>query len=110
MNFELIDWVIVAALLFVTTVFALYTRRYNRSVSDFLSASRSAGRYMLCIGDGMAGLGAISLIAMWELFYNAGFPLMWWRLICVTTILPTVFVRSPRNMPSLSSAISTVEA
>ena len=85
-----IDWTIIIGTLAITTWAALYTRRFTRSVSDFLAANRSAGRYVLCVGDGMAALGAISIIAMWEMYYQAGFTAMWWRMI-VWIILPSIF-------------------
>jgi len=37
---------------------AIYTRRYTRSVADFLSANRCAGRYLLTVAGGIASLGA----------------------------------------------------
>ena len=55
-----------------------YTRRYTRSVADFLSANRCAGRYLLTIADGIAGLGAISIVASWEQFYQGGFASLHW--------------------------------
>ena len=57
---------------------AWYTRRYTRSVADFLSANRCAGRYLLTIADGIAGVGAISIVASWEQFYQGGFASMHW--------------------------------
>jgi len=46
-----------------------------QGVADFLSASRSAGRYLLTIAGEMAGNGAISVVAMFELYYLSGFLL-----------------------------------
>ncbi len=88
MNFDILDWTIVIALLIVLTAAVVYIRRYNRSVSDFLSASRSANRYMLCVGDGIAGVCAISLIAVWEMYYSGGFPQVWWQTIMAQMLLP----------------------
>ena len=49
-----------------------------KSVADFLSAGRTAGRYMVSIAQGIAGLGAITIIANFEMNYQAGFPMTWW--------------------------------
>jgi Na+/proline symporter len=78
-----IDWSIVGVLLAVVIGAAIYTKKYTESVSDFLSANRCARRYLLCISGGMAGLGAISVIAMFEMYYRAGFTITWWGLMMV---------------------------
>ena len=67
------DWLIIGSLLLSITIAAVYTRRYTHSVADFLAANRTAGRYLLCISDGMAGLGAITIVMLFEMYYEAGF-------------------------------------
>ena len=76
-----VDWGIVFALLAFIVGAAIYTNRYTRSVADFLAANRSAGRYLLCISSGIAGLGAVSVVAMFEMYYAAGFTATWWGLM-----------------------------
>lgn len=73
MNLHAVDAVILLAILGSVAAVTLYARRYTRSVADYLTASRSAGRYLLTIADGIAGLGAISIVANWEQFYQVGF-------------------------------------
>tara|TARA_B110000116_G_scaffold271839_1_gene293925 strand:+ start:653 stop:2641 length:1989 start_codon:yes stop_codon:yes gene_type:complete len=51
-----------------------------KSVTDFLSAGRSAGRYVLSISSGIAGLGAISIIMFLEMGFVSGFSMAWWGL------------------------------
>lgn len=77
-NLEAIDIAIILGVLSVVAGFSLYTRRYSRSVADFLSANRCAGRYLLTVASGASGMGAISVVAMWEQFYQAGFTAMFW--------------------------------
>lgn len=89
MQMHLIDWAIVLGMLSFVSAMVLYTRRYNRSVADFLAANRSAGRYLLCIADGMAALGAITIVMMFEMYYQAGFPVIWWEMFRMM-IIPTV--------------------
>ncbi len=79
MNMHWIDWAIVFGLLLFIVGSAIYTNRYTRSVADFLAANRSAGRYLLCIASGIAGLGAISVVAFFEMYYEAGFTAIWWK-------------------------------
>jgi SSS family solute:Na+ symporter len=51
------------------------------SVADFLAANRLAGRYLLTVSSGFGG--AISIIAMWEMVYDAGLPTQWWALMSI---------------------------
>ena len=62
MNLHWVDWAIVAAVLSVMVVGVLLSRGYMRGVADFLAANRTAGRYILSLSQGMAGLGAVGAI------------------------------------------------
>ena len=73
-----LDWLLVALFLGGVTAAVVVTQRYVTSVTDFLAANRSAGRYLLCVADGMAGFGAITMVALFEMYYNAGFTGNWW--------------------------------
>lgn len=81
MNLKLIDWVIVAALFGGIGIVAVLTRSFSRSVSDFLSGNRCAGRYLLTMSEGMAAMGLVGIIANFEKFYKAGFAASWWGLM-----------------------------
>jgi solute:Na+ symporter, SSS family len=81
MNLHWIDWLIVVSLLGFICVCAWSTRLYMRSVADFLSANRCAGKYLLGVADGIAGLGAISIVARFEMHYKAGFTAAWWDMM-----------------------------
>ena len=76
-----IDWSIVFGLLAMVVVVALWARRYNRSVADFMVANRCAGRYMLAVANGMGWFGAITIMAVWQRNYEAGFTGEWWRML-----------------------------
>ena len=43
-----------------------YTRRYVRSVADFLAAGRVCGRYVLSVADVARVLGVITLLSFVE--------------------------------------------
>jgi len=73
-----IDWMIVAAMLALLFGGVAVSKRYMKSIADFLSAGRTAGRYMVSVAQGIAGLGAITVIANFEMNYNAGFAMSWW--------------------------------
>jgi solute:Na+ symporter, SSS family len=81
MNLEIIDLVIIAGLMLFVLAVATYTKKYTRSVADFLAANRCAGRYMLTIAEGEANLGAISLLAILQMYYQVGFAAVWWSLM-----------------------------
>jgi SSS family solute:Na+ symporter len=87
MNFCWIDWGIVVSVLAVITVAASLTKKHTRSVADFLAANRCAGRYLIGVSDGIAGLGAISVVAWFEAYYHSGFSLAWWSLITMLVTL-----------------------
>ncbi len=44
-NLYLLDWVIIIGAVVALRVFSYSTKKYMRSVADFLSANRSAGRW-----------------------------------------------------------------
>lgn len=85
MQLHWIDWSIVAVLLFVVTLAGLYTRKYSVSVADFLAANRCAKRYLISVAQGIAGVGAISIIAGFEMYFKAGFTAAWWQIMGVAT-------------------------
>jgi SSS family solute:Na+ symporter len=78
-----LDWFIVFLTVVLTVISAIITKSCTRSVADFLAANRCAGRYVLGISDGMANLGAISVIAMFEMYYQSGFSGYWWSIIWI---------------------------
>ncbi|MCF7837424.1 MAG: hypothetical protein K9N49_02240 [Candidatus Marinimicrobia bacterium] len=77
------DWMIVIVSITLLSWFSLRTVRYMRSVADFLSANRTAGRYMLALDNSIVGLGAISAVALFEQYYAAGFPTIWWTWMII---------------------------
>lgn len=90
MDLQWIDWCVLIGSLILITTAVRYTNRYSKSVADFLAANRSAGRYLVAVGEGMAHTGAIGFILTFEVFYKAGFCFIWWdmvRLLFVPTIL-----------------------
>lgn len=87
MSMHWLDWVIVALVTGFVTLLAYGTKKYTQSVADFLAANRCAGKYLLGIADGIAGLGAIGIIAMFQEFYEAGFTGLWWGWLRVPIYL-----------------------
>lgn len=82
-----IDWVVVAVVTLFFIVLAYSTKKYTQSTSDFLAANRLAGRYLLTMADGVAGLGAVSIIARFQMVYKAGFAPNWWDQLQAPVLL-----------------------
>ncbi len=78
-----LDWLLIVFPLIVLLIVALYTRSYLRSVADFLSGGRMAGRYLLAVAKGEQGVGAVVFVAMFEMISKSGFVLTWWVWISV---------------------------
>jgi SSS family solute:Na+ symporter len=82
-----LDWAIVLAVLGATVVGVLIARGYMRSVADFLAANRTAGRYVLSLSQGLAGVGAITIVGLLEMNYVAGFSMVWWGFTMNVVVL-----------------------
>ncbi|MCF7740488.1 MAG: sodium:solute symporter [Candidatus Marinimicrobia bacterium] len=87
MNLTALDWSLVFIMLLIMSGGIFFGRKQMRSVADYLSANRSAGRYLVSVSEGIAMLGAISIIAFFEQFYESGFTMMWWDLTMIFFIL-----------------------
>jgi len=80
MTLTALDWSLMAAMLAVMFGGLWLSRGAMHGVTDFLAAGRSAGRYVLSVATGLAGLGAITIVANLEMNYVAGFSMAWWEL------------------------------
>ncbi len=87
MNLALLDWAILAGVVGTMVAGVLVSRKYMRSVADFLVAGRTAGRYLISVSQGMAALGAISIVGFLEQNYVAGFALTWWGFTTAVVVL-----------------------
>ncbi len=76
-----IDWLLIIFPLMLILGIGLYTRQYMRSVADFLSGGRLAGRYLLAVARGEMQAGAVVFVASFELISNSGFSMGWWSWI-----------------------------
>ncbi len=76
-----IDWLLLLVPTVVLSVIALRTRRHVKSVADFMTGGRVAGRYIVAVSDGVAGMGLITAIGMFEFYYSSGFAINHWAQI-----------------------------
>jgi solute:Na+ symporter, SSS family len=78
---HVIDWIFVALPLMAVFGIGLYTHRYMKSVSQFMSGGRVAGRYLLAVSRGEMQAGAVVFAALFEIINKAGFTWVWWGWI-----------------------------
>ena len=78
---SLLDWLILLIPTALVMGVGIYSKKYVRSVADFLSAGRVAGRYVISVGDVAAALSIIGLAAYVEVHYKTGFALVFWNNI-----------------------------
>jgi len=82
-----IDWILSFLPLVVVLVVGVLAQRHVRSVADFLSANRSAKRYLLAIAGGELQAGAVVFVAAFEQISHAGFTLNWWQWLSIPVVL-----------------------
>ena len=87
MHFAPLDWAILGVVYLAMLGGVLLLRPFMRSVADFLAAGRTAGRYLLSVSQGMAALGAITIVGYLEQNFVAGFSLTWWGFSQTIVIL-----------------------
>ena len=72
-----LDWIAVGLPLLIVLGVGLYAQTYVKSVADFMSANRSAGRYLLCISGSELQTGAVVFVNTFEVFAHGGFAYGW---------------------------------
>lgn len=87
MNLQWIDYAVILVPFALVLLISWRTRRYMKSVADFMSASRCGGRYLLATAAGEAAMGAVSVVAIFEYTYRAGFAMSWWQKLSVPVTL-----------------------
>ncbi len=78
-----LDWTLIGLPWVLILAASLVTRRYVKGVADFLAAGRAAGRYLVCVAEGAAGMGLITVVAMFEQYYKAGTAILWWGNLAI---------------------------
>lgn len=78
-----IDWCIAIIPVVFVLGMAIYSRKYVRGVVDYLAAGRVAGRYVISVGDVMAGLSVITLVALCESEYQCGMAMGLWGKLTI---------------------------
>lgn len=84
---HIVDWLIMILPLTICAVIALYSRRFVRSVADFMAGGRNAGRFLICTARSEQGAGAVVFVAVFQMFAISGFTLSWWGQLSVPVSL-----------------------
>ena len=72
------DWLILVLPVCFVMYMGFHVKRYIRGVTDFLSAGRLCGRYVICVGDVANALSIIGLVSYIEMRYKTGFSVGFW--------------------------------
>ena len=75
------DWLILILPACFVMYMGFHSRRYVRGVSDFLSAGRLCGRYVISMGDVANALSIIGLVSYIEMTYKTGFSVGFWSSV-----------------------------
>lgn len=78
-----IDWCIVVIPTIVVVYIGCKAQKYVQGVSDFLAAGRVANRYVVAVAGMEAGLGLVSVIAIFQMYYKSGFAIGFWGNLSV---------------------------
>jgi SSS family solute:Na+ symporter len=78
-----IDWMIVGMPLVAVAIIAFRTQKHVNGVAEFMAGGRLGGRYLVCNARGEMGMAVVSMVAMYELFYEAGFTITWWQMMTI---------------------------
>lgn len=84
---QTLDWIFIVVPLVAILGFAYYTKRFVKSVLDYTSAGRCAGRYLLCNARAEADSGLSSTVATFQGIMIAGFVLGWWGALTAPLFL-----------------------
>lgn len=75
------DWAIIIIPVIFVYFMGVYSRRYLKDVTSYLSAGRVCGRYVISVGDIASALSIIGLLAYVEMHYKTGFALSFWYAV-----------------------------
>jgi SSS family solute:Na+ symporter len=82
-----LDWIFVVGPILLVIAIAAYTHRFTRSVADFLSGGRLAGRYLLANARGESDSGLANTMSKFEIIMVSGFVLNFWEKVSVPVLL-----------------------
>src|SRR3954452_17440627 len=82
-----LDWILIVLPLALILAIALYTRRFMKSVADFLAGGRCAGRYLIANAFGESAAGVANTMSKFEIIMVSGFALVFWNALSAPILL-----------------------
>jgi len=82
-----IDWLIVIIVLVALAIVGIVSRKYMKSVADFLVAGRGVGRFLGQTTSFAAGVGAVSIVTEMQAVYAGGWAYFWSRIANVVILM-----------------------
>src|SRR3954453_13016731 len=82
-----LDWILLIVPMVCVLAIAVYTKRFVKSVADFLAGGRCAGRYLIANARGEAASGVANTASKFEQIMLAGFTLAFCEKITVPIML-----------------------
>lgn len=82
-----VDWLITFAVFAGIAAISFAGRYFMKDVAGYLTAGRSAGRYLLTVSASASMVGAISIVALFERNMEAGFVLQWWEPLAILVMV-----------------------
>src|SRR6185503_15045951 len=86
-----IDWILTVLPLALILAIALYTRRFMKSVADFLAGGRCAGRYLIANAFGESASGVANTLSKFEMYMKSGFTIAFWAALSVPVQVMVAF-------------------
>ncbi|MCX7049719.1 MAG: sodium:proline symporter [Candidatus Sumerlaeota bacterium] len=84
---HIVDWLIMIVPLIICGYIAIYSRKFVKSVADFMAGGRNAGRFLISAARSEQNGGAVVFVAIFQAFYASGFCMNWWWNISVPVAL-----------------------
>src|SRR5688572_23042939 len=84
---QIIDWILVVVPIALVLLVAVYTKRFVKSVADFLAGGRCAGRYLLANALGEADSGLANTMSKFEIILISGFVVTFWEKLSTPILL-----------------------
>jgi solute:Na+ symporter, SSS family len=75
---HILDLILILFPLVIVAASGLYAQKYVKSVADFMSGGRAAGRYLLAVAGGELQAGAVVFVALFEVISHSGFITIYW--------------------------------
>src|SRR3954453_6838447 len=82
-----LDWILLIVPMVCVLAIAVYTKRFVKSVADFLAGGRCAGRYLIANAFGESAAGVANTMSKFEIVMISGFTVTFWNTLSAPILL-----------------------